>query len=46
VVFGAILTTLAPAIFKEDISRANLMRKGALAVVLFGGIVLVSELFR
>jgi uncharacterized membrane protein len=42
VVLGVILTTLAPTIFKEDISRQNLARKAVLALVMFGGIVLVS----
>jgi len=42
VLLGALLTSIAPAIFKEDISRQNLARKGILALVLFGGIVLVN----
>ncbi len=42
VVLGVILTTLAPTIFKEDISRRNLARKGILALVMFGGILLVN----
>jgi len=42
VLLGAILTSFAPAIFKEDISRQNLARKAALALLMFGGIVLVG----
>jgi uncharacterized membrane protein len=42
VVLGAILTTLAPAIFKEDISWRSLARKSVLALVMFGGILLVN----
>lgn len=42
ILYGWILTTLLPGIFREDISRANLIRKGALALVLFAGIVLVG----
>lgn len=36
------LTLFAPAVFKEDITRANLLRKGVLAVMLFIGIILVN----
>ncbi len=41
-VVGTLLTTIAPAIFKEDISGTNLARKGVLALVMFGGILLVN----
>lgn len=39
---GVILTSLAPTIFKEDISRQNLARKAVLALVMFGGILLIN----
>jgi drug/metabolite transporter (DMT)-like permease len=42
VLLGAVLTTFAPAVFQEDISRRNLTRKAVLALVLFGGILLVN----
>ncbi len=42
IVLGWALTFFAPSIFKEDISRRTLARKGALAVVLFVGIGLIS----
>lgn len=45
VILGAIFTLLFPTIFSEDISWRNLARKGLLALVMFGGILLVSEIF-
>ena len=42
ILLGWGLTILYPLTFKEDISRANLLRKGVLAGVLFVGIVLVN----
>jgi drug/metabolite transporter (DMT)-like permease len=44
VALGAILTRLAPTKFKEDISRRSLTRKAFFALVMFGGIILVSEI--
>ncbi|MBN1120381.1 MAG: EamA family transporter [Anaerolineae bacterium] len=38
---GWLLTLIAPAIFREDISRANLLKKGGLAGLLIVGIWLV-----
>jgi uncharacterized membrane protein len=38
---GWLLTLIAPAIFREDISRANLLKKGGLAGLLIFGIWLV-----
>ncbi len=42
ILLGWLLTTVLPAIFKEDITRSGLMRRGALAAVLFAGIILVN----
>jgi drug/metabolite transporter (DMT)-like permease len=42
ILLGWGLTLLYPLTFKEDISRANLLRKGVLAAVLFVGIILVN----
>jgi DME family drug/metabolite transporter len=41
IALGWLLTTLLPHIYNENVSRANLLRKGALAAVMFGGILLV-----
>jgi drug/metabolite transporter (DMT)-like permease len=41
IAIGWLLTTLLPHIYKENVTRANLLRKGALAAVMFGGILLV-----
>jgi drug/metabolite transporter (DMT)-like permease len=42
IVLGAVLTRIIPRVFQENISRDVLVRKGLLAVVMFGGILLVS----
>ena len=42
ILFGWILTLIAPAVFKEGISRDELLHKAVWAIVLFVGIVLVS----
>lgn len=42
ILLGWLLTTVLPAIFKEDITRSSLIRRGALAAVLFAGIILVN----
>jgi drug/metabolite transporter (DMT)-like permease len=39
---GWLLTVLAPAIYREPISHADLLRKGALSLVLFGGVYLIN----
>ncbi|HEX2907079.1 MAG TPA: hypothetical protein VHO69_09485 [Phototrophicaceae bacterium] len=41
IALGWLLTTLAPTLFKEDITRQGLTQKDLLALVLFGGIWLV-----
>jgi uncharacterized membrane protein len=41
ILIGWMLTLIAPAIFREDISRANLLKKGGLAGLLIFGIWLV-----
>jgi drug/metabolite transporter (DMT)-like permease len=41
IALGWLLTTLLPHIYNENVTRANLLRKGALAAVMFGGILLV-----
>jgi drug/metabolite transporter (DMT)-like permease len=40
ILIGWLLTTLLPHAYNENVSRANLLRKGALAAVMFGGILL------
>lgn len=45
IVVGWVLTLLLPSIYKEDIQRQTLIRKGALAAVMIVGIGLVSQLF-
>jgi uncharacterized membrane protein len=40
--FGWLLTLFAPAIFKEDITRAGLLEKSALALMTFVGILLIG----
>jgi len=42
IMVGWILTLLIPSVFKEDINRQTLMRKGMLAVVMIAGIGLVG----
>lgn len=42
IVYGLALSLVAPHIFKENISRANLARKGFLASILFVGILMVN----
>lgn len=42
VLLGWLLTVLAPTIFREDISRRALLIKGAFAIAVFAGLVLVS----
>jgi len=39
---GIILTIFAPHILKEDISKRTLLKKGALSLVMFAGLILVS----
>lgn len=41
-VFGVILTTLFPRLGREDLSRANLLRKAAAAVLVTAGAVLIG----
>lgn len=41
IVLGWLLTTLAPTKFRENVTREGLLTKAALALMLFGGIVLV-----
>jgi uncharacterized membrane protein len=38
ILFGAVLTLIAPSIFKESIARRELLRKSALALLLFAGL--------
>ena len=40
--FGALLSRFAPALGREDLSRANLVRKGAAAAVAAAGVLLAS----
>jgi uncharacterized membrane protein len=42
IAFGWALMSFAPAVFREDIRRSSLIRKGLFAVVLFAGVVLLS----
>jgi len=42
IVAGWILTVLAPSIYKEQIARNDLIRKGAVALVLFVGIACIN----
>lgn len=42
ILFGVILTLIIPRVFKEDLSRNSLLKKGALGLLAFTGIVLVS----
>lgn len=42
IIAGWILTILAPAIYKENISQRELIRKGIIALVLFAGIGLIN----
>ncbi len=42
ILLGWILMLIAPAIFKEDVGRQDLIRKALLASVMFAGIVLVN----
>jgi len=42
IVAGWILTLIAPSIYKENIIPSELLRKGAIAIVLFIGIALIS----
>lgn len=41
-IYGFALTTLFPKLFKEDISRKTLIKKGALACLVVIGIILIS----
>lgn len=43
IVYGLVLTLAAPSIFKENISWANLTRKGILASILFVGIYFMAS---
>jgi uncharacterized membrane protein len=40
--FGALLSRFAPAVAREDLSRGNLLRKGAAAAVAAAGVLLAS----
>lgn len=42
-IFGTILTLIVPSIFKEDISKNNLIKKTGFAVIAFLGIMLISK---
>ncbi len=42
IVAGWVLTVLAPSIYKEQIARSDLIRKGAVALVLFVGIACIN----
>jgi drug/metabolite transporter (DMT)-like permease len=42
IVLGWLLTLLLPNAFNENIARQDLLRKGALALVMFGGLVMVT----
>lgn len=41
IVFGALLTMLAPTVFKESLERRDLLRKSGLALLLFAGLAMV-----
>ncbi len=41
IVFGALLTMIAPSIFKESLARRDLLRKSGLALLLFAGLGMV-----
>lgn len=42
ILFGILLTFLIPRVFKEDLSRKSLFKKGVLGLLAFIGIILVS----
>ncbi len=42
IVAGWILTVLVPSIYREEIARPDLIRKGAIALVLFAGIACIN----
>ena len=42
IVAGWILTVLVPSIYREEIARQDLIRKGAVALVLFAGIACIN----
>ncbi|MCA0456703.1 MAG: EamA family transporter [Chloroflexi bacterium] len=42
IVAGWLLTVVAPTVYKENINRSELVRKGAVALVLFAGIGLIN----
>ncbi len=44
IVAGWVLTVIAPTVYKENITRAELLRKGAVAVVLFIGIGFITNI--
>jgi drug/metabolite transporter (DMT)-like permease len=41
IVFGALLTMIAPTIFKESLAKTDLLRKAGLAMLLFAGLGMV-----
>ena len=42
IVAGWVLTVLVPSIYREDVARRDLLRKGAVALVLFAGIACIN----
>lgn len=42
IVTGWVLTVLVPSIYREEIARRDLLRKGAIALVLFAGIACIN----
>lgn len=42
ILFGVVLTLIMPRVFKEDLARKSLLKKGLLGLMAFAGVILVS----